>query len=43
MEVTVIASGIPGLTGITLGKDGKLWATQNALNPELAEVREIPL
>lgn len=43
MEVTVIASGIPGLTGITFGKDGKLWATQNALNPELAEVREIPL
>ncbi len=41
-EVEVVASGIPGLTGITFGKDGKLWATTNALNPEEAKVIEIP-
>ncbi len=42
LEVEVVASGIPGLTGITFGKDGTLWATTNALNPELAGVIEIP-
>lgn len=42
LGVEVVASGIPGLTGITFGKDGTLWATTNALNPELAEVIKIP-
>jgi len=42
LEVEVVASGIQGLTGITFGKDGKLWATTNALDPEKAEVIEIP-
>lgn len=42
LEVEVVASGIPSLTGITFGKDGTLWATTNSLNPELAEVIEIP-
>ena len=42
-EVQVVATGIPGLTGITFGKDGKLWATTNSLNPEKAEVIEIPM
>ncbi len=43
LEVKVVASGIPGLTAITFGKDGRLWATTHSLNPELAEVIEIPL
>ena len=29
----VVAPGIPVLTGIVFGKDGVLWATQNALTP----------
>ncbi len=39
---TEVATGIPILTAITFGKDGKLWATQNALIPGLAEVIEVP-
>jgi len=36
------ATGIPILTAITFGKDGSLWATENALIPPLAEVVQIP-
>lgn len=43
LECEVIASGIPMLTSITFDKDGKLWATKNALVPGLAEVVEIQL
>ncbi len=43
LECNVIASGIPLLTAITFDKKGKLWATQNALIPGMAEVVEIPL
>lgn len=42
LDVEVVASWIPSLTGITFGKDGTLWATKNALSPGLAEVVEIP-
>lgn len=41
MECEVIASGIPMLTSITFDKDGKLWATKDALIPNIAEVIEI--
>ncbi|GGW46314.1 ScyD/ScyE family protein [Arenibacter certesii] len=41
LDVQVIATGIMGLTGITFGKDGSLWATTHALNPDLAEVIKI--
>lgn len=37
-----VATGIPILTAITFGKDGTLWATQNALIPGLAEVIAVP-
>lgn len=37
-----VAAGIPILTAITFGKDGVLWATENALIPGLAGVTEIP-
>ena len=37
-----VATGINQLTGITFGKDGTLYATQNALTPA-AEVIEVPL
>ncbi|QYA24509.1 ScyD/ScyE family protein [Gramella sp. MT6] len=43
MQCEVIASGIPILTSITFDKDGKLYATKNALIPGLAEVIEIQL
>jgi hypothetical protein len=36
-----IATGIPIITAITFGKDGTLWATQNALIPGLAEVIKV--
>ncbi len=38
----VVADGIFMLTAMTLGKDGTIWATQNALIPGLAEVVAIP-
>ncbi|NKI26633.1 ScyD/ScyE family protein [Arenibacter sp. 6A1] len=43
LEVQVVATGIMGLTGITFGKDGSLWATTNSLSPELAEVIKISM
>lgn len=43
MQCNVIASGIPMLTAITFDKDGKLWATRNALAPGMAQVVQIPL
>ncbi len=43
MECEVIATGIPILTAITFDKDGRLWATQNALIPGMAQVIEISL
>jgi hypothetical protein len=42
LAVEEVASGIPILTAITFGKDGALWATENALIPGLAQVVEIP-
>jgi hypothetical protein len=42
LSCTEVATGIPILTAITLGKDGTLWATRNALIPRLADVVEIP-
>lgn len=41
MQCEVIASGIPMLTAISFDKDGKLWATQDALIPNMARVIEI--
>jgi len=41
LECQTIASGIPMLTAITFGKDGKLYATKNSLIPGQAEVIEI--
>ena len=41
MECETIATGIPMLTAITFDKDGKLWATQDALIPNMARVIEI--
>jgi hypothetical protein len=38
----VVATGIPILTAITVGKDGSLWSTVNALVPGLADVVEVP-
>lgn len=32
-----VATGISILTAITFGKDGKLWATKNALIPNAVE------
>lgn len=37
-----VASGVPIITAITFGKDGSLWATENALIPELADVVRLP-
>lgn len=37
-----VATGIPMITAITFGTDGRLWATTNALVPPLADVIEIP-
>ncbi|MDH3190626.1 MAG: ScyD/ScyE family protein [Acidimicrobiia bacterium] len=37
-----VATGLPMLTTITFGKDGSLWAAQNALIPGLAEVVQLP-
>jgi hypothetical protein len=42
LAVEEVATGIPILTAITFGKDGTLWATENALIPGLAQVVEIP-
>lgn len=42
MTCSEVATGIPILTAITRGNDGTLWATQNALIPDLAEVISIP-
>ena len=39
---TEVATGIPIVTAITFGKDGTLWATQNALIPGAAEVIALP-
>lgn len=36
-----VATGIPILTAINFGKDGSLWATENALIPDLADVIKI--
>jgi hypothetical protein len=36
-----VAHGIPELMAITFGKDGSLWATQNSLIPDEAEVFEV--
>ncbi|MEM1336859.1 MAG: ScyD/ScyE family protein [Bacteroidota bacterium] len=38
MECTTIATGIPMLTAIAFDESGVLWATRDALIPELAEV-----
>jgi hypothetical protein len=38
----VVAEGIPQLTAITFDKSGRLWATQNSLVPDGAEVVKIP-
>ncbi|MCW9708344.1 ScyD/ScyE family protein [Fodinibius salsisoli] len=38
LNCSEVATGIPILTAITFGKDGVLWATQNALIPGAAEV-----
>lgn len=37
-----VATGIPILTAITFGKDGRLWVTENALIPPLANVVQVP-
>ena len=37
-----VATGVPIVTAIAFGKDGRLWATRNALIPGAAEVVEIP-
>lgn len=42
LECHVIAEGIPMLTSIVFDKEGRLWATRNALTPG-AEVVQIPL
>lgn len=42
ISCTEVVTGIPILTAITFGKDGTLWATQNALIPGSAEVIQIP-
>jgi len=42
LSCTEVATGIPIMTSIAFGKDGTLWATQNALIPGLADVIEIP-
>lgn len=39
---TEVATGIPMLTAITVGDEGTVWATENALIPELADVIEVP-
>lgn len=41
LSCTEVATGIPMLTAITFGKDGTLWATQNSLVPDMAEVLQI--
>lgn len=41
MTSTEVATGIPILTAIAFGKDGRLWATRNALIPGSAEVVEV--
>jgi len=38
---TEVASGIPRLSAITIGKDGAVWATKNSGIPGLAEVIKI--
>lgn len=38
LSCDVLHAGIPILTAITVGKDGTLWATENALIPGLADV-----
>lgn len=38
MECETIATGIPMLTAIAFDQSGALWATRNALIPEMAEV-----
>lgn len=38
LNCEVLHAGIPILTAITVGKDGTLWATENALIPGLADV-----
>lgn len=43
LEVQEVATGIMGLTGITFGKDGSLWATTNSLSPGTAEVIKITM
>ncbi len=42
LDCTVVASGIPMLTAIAFDGDGQLWATTNALIPDMAEVIAIP-
>jgi|GEM_PF-940334 len=37
-----VITGVPIHTAITFGKDGSLWATKNALIPNLAEVIKVP-
>lgn len=41
LTCTEVATGIPIVTAMTFGKDGSLWATQNALIPGLADVVEV--
>ncbi len=43
LNIEEVATGIMGLTGITFGKDGSLWATTHSLNPSLAEVIKIAM
>jgi len=42
MTCTEVATDMPILTAITFGRDGTLWATENALIPGLAEVVQVP-
>ena len=37
----VVANGIPFLTAMTFGKDGRLWSTRNAIIPPLASVEVV--
>jgi hypothetical protein len=42
LQCVEVATGILYVTAITFGKDGQLWATQNAIIPPLASVIAIP-
>ena len=42
MSCTEIASSVPIITAVTVGKRGAIWATRNALVPGQAEVFQLP-